>query len=76
MVQARAVHGAHEGTWYMEMTVTHLGESGHARLGWATRKAELQAPVLISGTHFLLYNRCATASEATFLCSSWHEAYP
>lgn len=25
---ARATHGAHEGTWYCEVTVTHLGETG------------------------------------------------
>lgn len=42
---ARATHGAHEGTWYFEVEVTRLGETGHCRLGWATAKAELQAPV-------------------------------
>lgn len=41
----RATHGTHEGTWYYEVTVRHLGSTGHARVGWATRKAELQAPV-------------------------------
>lgn len=25
---ARATHGAHEGTWYYEVTITHLGETG------------------------------------------------
>lgn len=44
-MQVRATHGAHQGTWYYEVRVTHLGATGHARLGWATRKAELQAPV-------------------------------
>jgi Set1/Ash2 histone methyltransferase complex subunit ASH2 len=24
----RATHGAHEGTWYCEATITHLGETG------------------------------------------------
>ena len=43
--QVRATHGAQEGTWYYEVTVARLGATGHARLGWATRKAELQAPV-------------------------------
>lgn len=43
--QARATHGAHEGTWFFEVTVAHLGATGHARLGWATDAAELQAPV-------------------------------
>lgn len=41
----RASHGAHEGTWYCEVTVAHLGDTGHCRLGWATKGAELQAPV-------------------------------
>ena len=39
------MHGAHEGTWYYEVRMEHLGATGHARLGWGTRKAELQAPV-------------------------------
>lgn len=42
---ARASHGVHVGTWYCEVTVAHMGASGHCRLGFATRKAELQAPV-------------------------------
>ncbi len=25
--------------------MTHLGKTGHCRLGWSTRKGELQAPV-------------------------------
>lgn len=41
----RATHGTHVGTWYFEIKVTHLGETGHCRLGWATKKAELQGPV-------------------------------
>jgi Set1/Ash2 histone methyltransferase complex subunit ASH2 len=41
----RASHGAHEGSWYCEVTMTHLGSTGHARVGWCTRQAELQAPV-------------------------------
>jgi Set1/Ash2 histone methyltransferase complex subunit ASH2 len=43
--QARATHGAFVGTWYFEVAVVHLGASGHVRLGWSTRRAELQAPV-------------------------------
>jgi Set1/Ash2 histone methyltransferase complex subunit ASH2 len=42
---ARCSHGAHEGALYCEVTVTHMGATGHCRLGWCTRKAELQAPV-------------------------------
>lgn len=34
-----------QGAWYCEVKVAHLGETGHVRLGWCTRKAELQAPV-------------------------------
>lgn len=41
----RCTHGVHEGAWYCEVKVEHLGEDGHCRLGWATRKAEIQAPV-------------------------------
>ena len=48
LVQARATHGACEGTWYYELTIVHLGASGHVRLGWSTRKGELQAPVRFS----------------------------
>lgn len=28
-----------------QVRVSHLGRTGHCRLGWCTRKAELQAPV-------------------------------
>mmetsp|Transcript_34989 Transcript_34989/g.77830 ORF Transcript_34989/g.77830 Transcript_34989/m.77830 type:complete len:356 (+) Transcript_34989:227-1294(+) len=42
---ARASHGAWTGTWYCEVKVSYLGKSGHVRLGWCTKKAELQAPV-------------------------------
>ncbi|KAI8474829.1 MAG: concanavalin A-like lectin/glucanase domain-containing protein [Monoraphidium minutum] len=49
---ARATHGAREGAWYCEVTVSRLGETGHCRLGWATAKAELQAPVGSDGCGF------------------------
>lgn len=42
---ARVSHGVHSGTWYCELTPTHLGASGHVRMGWCTHKAEMQAPV-------------------------------
>ncbi|GLC45275.1 hypothetical protein PLESTB_000717800 [Pleodorina starrii] len=42
---ARCSHGAHEGALYCEVRVSRMGVSGHCRLGWCTRKAELQAPV-------------------------------
>lgn len=45
LVQIRATHGCHEGTWYYEVTVERLGKTGHCRVGWATKRAEVQAPV-------------------------------
>ena len=42
MMQARATRGVHKGTWYFEVRVTHLGATGHCRLGWSTKKGELQ----------------------------------
>jgi Set1/Ash2 histone methyltransferase complex subunit ASH2 len=41
----RSTHGAHEGTFYCEATVQHLGSSGHCRLGWSSKRAEINAPV-------------------------------
>jgi len=41
----RCTHGIFQGTWYCEATIRHLGPAGHCRLGWCTRKLELQAPV-------------------------------
>lgn len=41
----RATHGYHAGTYYCEVTVQHLGKSGHCRVGWTTKKSELNAPV-------------------------------
>eukprot|EP00210_Caulerpa_lentillifera_P000492 g475.t1 len=42
---AKATHGVEDGCWYYEATVRHLGESGHCRIGWATKSAHLHAPV-------------------------------
>lgn len=42
----RATHGVFQGgAWYCEVTVAHLGSTGHVRLGWCTTRAELQAPI-------------------------------
>ena len=41
-MQARASRGVHKGTWYFEIKLAHLGASGHCRLGWSTKKGELQ----------------------------------
>ncbi len=62
--QARATHGAFQGTWYFEVKVTKLGKSGHVRLGWSTRKGDLQAPV---GASCTLMSCCAPACILTSL---------
>jgi Set1/Ash2 histone methyltransferase complex subunit ASH2 len=41
----RCTHGAHSGTWYYEVTIEQLGQTGAVRLGWSTRESEIQAPV-------------------------------
>ena len=33
-----------QGAWYCEVAVVRLGGTGHVRVGWSSRKAELQAP--------------------------------
>ena len=42
---ARATHAVQSGAYYFEVTLKHLGKTGHARVGWCTRDAELHAPV-------------------------------
>ena len=41
----RCTHGARSGTWYYEVTIEQLGQTGAIRLGWSTRESEVQAPV-------------------------------
>ncbi|CAK9183471.1 unnamed protein product [Ilex paraguariensis] len=48
----RATRGVMEGTWYFEIKVVQLGETGHTRLGWSTEKGDLQAPVGYDGNSF------------------------
>lgn len=36
--------GAFCGTWFFEIDVSHLGPTGHARLGVGTVKQEIDAP--------------------------------
>ncbi|KAJ8551345.1 hypothetical protein K7X08_000715 [Anisodus acutangulus] len=48
----RATRGVLEGTWYFEIKVVKLGETGHTRLGWSTDKGDLQAPVGYDGNSF------------------------
>lgn len=42
---ARASHGVSTGCWYWECTINPGGDGARYRLGWATKKAPLQAPV-------------------------------
>lgn len=39
-----ATHGVYHGTWYCEFNIVSLGKTGHVRLGFCTKKVELQAP--------------------------------
>ena len=48
----RATRGVIEGTWYFEINVLRLGETGHTRLGWTTEKGDLQAPVGYDGNSY------------------------
>ncbi|KAG6679245.1 hypothetical protein I3843_14G118100 [Carya illinoinensis] len=48
----RATRGVVEGSWYFEIKIVRLGESGHTRLGWSTEKGDLQAPVGYDGNSF------------------------
>jgi hypothetical protein len=41
---AQSSRGACAGTWYFEMIVTCLGETGHCRIGIGTQKQEMEAP--------------------------------
>lgn len=41
----RATVGVSTGTWYCEFKVGPLGDTGHCRLGWCTKRADLQVPV-------------------------------
>ncbi len=42
----RATHGIFKGVYYYEVQIlTGLDSDAHYRIGWATRQAELQAPV-------------------------------
>ncbi|KAF3772869.1 TRAUCO protein [Nymphaea thermarum] len=48
----RATRGVVEGAWYFEIKVVSLGPTGHTRLGWATEKGDLQAPVGYDGNSY------------------------
>ena len=41
---AQSSRGTHSGTWYFEINVVHLGDTGHCRLGIGTQKQEIEAP--------------------------------
>lgn len=36
--------GTYSGTWFFEITVVHLGSTGHCRLGVGTARQEIDAP--------------------------------
>jgi hypothetical protein len=57
---ARSTLFVNEGAWYFEVVVAHLGDSGHARVGWSTSKVELNAPV---GFDEHGYGYCDVAGE-------------
>ena len=40
-----ASHGVKSGSFYFEITIARLGETGHARVGWKSKKGERNAPV-------------------------------
>ncbi|KAG0481534.1 hypothetical protein HPP92_012392 [Vanilla planifolia] len=48
----RATRGVVEGSWYFEIRVVRLGDSGHTRLGWTTENGDLQAPVGYDGNSY------------------------
>ncbi|KAL4424339.1 hypothetical protein ABPG75_001640 [Micractinium tetrahymenae] len=66
----RATHGACAGTWYFEVRIDHLGKTGAARVGWATRQAELNAPVG-SDEHGLSYR----STEGSKVHKAWRDSY-
>lgn len=66
----RSSHGAHVGTWYCEARVKHLGSSGHVRLGWGTKRAELNAPM-----GFDAYGFCYRDLEGSKVLNGCRNAY-
>lgn len=70
MLQVRATRGAYGGTWYFEVRMTHLGATGHCRLGWSTKKGEVQAPVGYD-EHSLAYRDL----EGSKVHRGWREDY-
>lgn len=67
---ARCSHGVHEGTWYCEVTISRLGSTGHARVGWCTKRAELQAPV-----GYDTFGYCYRDLEGSKVTAGKREAY-
>ena len=67
-MQARATRGVHRGTWYFEIRVTHLGPTGHCRLGWSTKKGELQVREAMMPQCEEMHLACAINNHGIF---SW-----
>ena len=59
-----------EGAWYFEIVISHLGKSGHARVGWSRVNPEASAPV---GTDECGYGYCDVGGEKVH--QSKREAY-
>jgi Set1/Ash2 histone methyltransferase complex subunit ASH2 len=62
--------GAYEGTWYFEVSVDHLGETGHCRIGVATVKQEPEAPCGYSGASMAYRD-----VDGSKVHKAWREAY-
>lgn len=70
----RATHGMYEGSFYCEVTVTRLSPTGHCRLGWSSKKSEIQAPVGFDG-HGYSYRDLEGSKVHKALREAYGEAY-
>lgn len=53
----RATHGAVSGSWYFEVTVLPYKGDGAVRLGWSTRRADIETPVGFDSQGFGIRDR-------------------
>ena len=72
-----ASHGVKSGSFYFEITIARLGKTGHARVGWKSKKGERwTSPPPISlgtGTRIFEAKRCTRASPRRTERRSWRE---
>ena len=73
-MQARASRGVHKGTWYFEIKVAHLGASGHCRLGWSTKKGELQVCCSLCALKPSVHGHCHMSADVPAR-ASWEPPY-